>query len=186
MTFCWHHTGGWKTSITRLLCRQQMLSPGAVERQYHRLSSLRIAPWVRLVSDSNIFWHKTNLRPRRGINHAPLPCFRHVCGSLVAAALVEAARWGASSNHAQLDWHVWRWGGCILKGGNIRTGAACRREASAKGACKFLTCPAYVNEPFFPLWYNYYEGILPLVWRSVSPGTYLMGWGRERDEVTGA
>lgn len=81
----------------------------------------------------------------------------------------------ASSNHAQLDWHVWRWGGCILKGGNIRTGAACRRGASAKGACKFLTCPAYVNEPFFPLWYNYYEGILPSVGRSVSCGTYLMG-----------
>lgn len=44
-------------------------------------------------------------------------------------------------------------------------GAAHRREASTKGACKFLTCLAYVNEPFcrsdiittpgYCLWWEY-------------------------------
>lgn len=67
--------------------------------------------------------------------------------------------------HAQLDWRLWKWGGCILKGDTIRMGAAHWREASTKGACKFLTCLAYVNEPFshsdiitargYCLWWKY-------------------------------
>lgn len=68
-------------------------------------------------------------------------------------------------NRAQLDWHLCKWGGCILKGDTIRMGAAQWREASTKGACKFLTCLAYVNEPFsrsdiittrgYCLWWKY-------------------------------
>lgn len=68
-------------------------------------------------------------------------------------------------NHARLDWRLWKWGGCILKGDTIRMGAAHWREASTKGACKFLTCLAYVNELFsrsdiitargYCLWWKY-------------------------------
>lgn len=35
----------------------------------------------------------------------------------------------------------------ILKGGEHTDGGG----APLQGTCKFLTCPAYVNEPFFPL-----------------------------------
>ena len=71
----------------------------------------------------------------------------------------------AKKTNARLDWREWKWGGCILKGDTIRMGAAHWREASTKGACKFLTCLAYVNEPFsrsdiittrgYCLWWKY-------------------------------
>lgn len=133
---------------------------------------LRDSVW-RLVSDHDcVSWHEAKPAdvtppaepPPRGrrSRRAPPPVCMH------RAPL---------RNHARLDWQGRRWAGRILKGGNIRTGAARRREASAKAACKFLTCLAYVNEPFFPLWYNYDEGILPLVGISVSRHVPDRGWG---------